>query len=459
MRKPRPVAMTIAGSDSGGGAGIEADLKTFAALGVHGTVALTSVTAQNTFSVKAVYDLPPEAVVGQIEAVHEDMGIDAAKTGMLSNEAIVTAVARTVRRLGFPLVVDPVMVAKSGAPLLRPEALDALKRELLPVATVVTPNVLEAEVLLGRRIASLEDMKEATVDIAATYGPEAVVVKGGHIPGEEVVDVLYHRGEVKLFRAPRVDTYNDHGSGCTFSAAIAAELARGKGVEEAVELAKRFVTTALAYSLPLGKGRGPVNPVAHLEVDAERWRVVENLSRALIVLKRNERLVSTLVPEVGMNIAMALPYPYARSPEDVAAVPGRISAYRGRLVIPRGPAFGASRHVAAVILTAMELDPRYRAAINVAYLSGVEEALERMGLRVSSFDRKEEPPEVRAVEGMTTRWGVRRATEKLGGLVPDAIIDYGWFGKEPVVFLLSPTATEVAERVVRLARELASRTG
>ncbi|MGC8975235.1 MAG: bifunctional hydroxymethylpyrimidine kinase/phosphomethylpyrimidine kinase, partial [Thermoprotei archaeon] len=185
------VAVTIAGSDSGGGAGIEADLKTFASLGVHGTVALTSVTAQNTYEVTAIHDIPPEVVYEQIRVVAEDIGIDAGKTGMLSNSNIIRSVARAVKEFSFPLVVDPVMVAKSGARLLREDAVDALKRELLPHAKVVTPNKAEAEVLSGIEIRSLEDSKLAAKKISEEYSCEAVVVKGGHLESNEAVDVLY----------------------------------------------------------------------------------------------------------------------------------------------------------------------------------------------------------------------------------------------------------------------------
>lgn len=182
-RKVMPTALTIAGSDSGGGAGIQADLKTFAVMGVHGMSAITSITAQNTREVRAIFDLPPEMVLAQIEAVVDDLGVDAAKTGMLSNSGIIGAVARAVDRYGFPLVVDPVMIAKSGAPLLREEAVETLVKELVPRATVITPNRMEAEKLTGLRISSVADAREAAMVIVEELGSEAAVVKGGHIEG------------------------------------------------------------------------------------------------------------------------------------------------------------------------------------------------------------------------------------------------------------------------------------
>ncbi len=256
---PIPRALTIAGSDSGGGAGIEADLKTFTALGVYGMVALTSVTAQNTVAVTGIHDLPPDIVVQQIDAVASDIGVDAAKTGMLSNAAIVEAVADRVAAHGIRnLVVDPVMVAKSGDALLRNDACEALKQRILPLAYVVTPNIPEGEVLAGMAISTPNDVREAAKRIAA-MGPACVLMKGGHLDTEDARDVLYVGGEFYEFIAPRIATKNTHGTGCTYSAAIAAYLARDNEVAEAVELAKRYLTEAIRRSFPIGKGHGPLN--------------------------------------------------------------------------------------------------------------------------------------------------------------------------------------------------------
>ncbi|HEY8393648.1 MAG TPA: bifunctional hydroxymethylpyrimidine kinase/phosphomethylpyrimidine kinase [Thermaerobacter sp.] len=261
-----PRAMTIAGSDSGGGAGIQADLKTFNALRVFGTSALTALTAQNTEGVQGVHLVPPEFVAAQIDAVLDDIGTDAVKTGMLATAEIVSAVAERLaywrRRLGpFPLVVDPVMIAKSGAPLLDEPARATVREVLLPLATVVTPNRHEAQQLTGLRIASLDDARRAAAEIKA-MGPAWVVVKGGHVDedGSEVVDVLYDGREWRELRAERLRTTSTHGTGCTFSAAIAAYLARGEDVPDAVARAKRYITGAIRHAFPLGRGHGPTNP-------------------------------------------------------------------------------------------------------------------------------------------------------------------------------------------------------
>ena len=255
-----PVALTIAGSDSGGGAGIQADLKTFAALGVHGTSAITAITAQNTVDVTDIFELAPEMVRAQVDAVVADIGVDAAKTGMLSSAAIIEAVAAAIEAGHLDrLVVDPVMVAKGGARLLRDDAVATLRKRLLPLALVLTPNLPEAEVLLGHPIEGLEARREAARQLVA-LGPRAVVLKGGHAPGD-AVDVYWDGAELVELSAKRVDTPNTHGSGCAFSAAIAARLAAGRTPLEAVRDAKRFITSAIEFSLEIGHGHGPVNPM------------------------------------------------------------------------------------------------------------------------------------------------------------------------------------------------------
>jgi hydroxymethylpyrimidine/phosphomethylpyrimidine kinase len=254
-------ALTIAGSDSGGGAGIQADLKTFAALGVFGTSAITSVTAQNTVGVQGVHDLPPGFVGRQIDSVVDDIGIDAAKTGMLSNAAIIEVVAEKLRAHRIErLVVDPVMVAKSGAPLLRPDAVEALIDRLLPLARVVTPNIPEAEALSGLTISGIDGMQRAARQIHS-LGPRYVVVKGGHLRGR-AIDLMFDGNDVTELDAERIETPHTHGTGCVFSAAIAAQLAKGNPVPEAVAVAKRFVTAAVRHGFPLGKGHGPTDPIA-----------------------------------------------------------------------------------------------------------------------------------------------------------------------------------------------------
>ena len=259
-----PVAMTVAGSDSGGGAGIQADLKTFAALGVFGASAVTALTAQNTVGVRGVHAVPPEFVVAQIEAVLDDLPVVATKTGMLATADILQAVAKFAAAGRLPqLVVDPVMVSSSGDRLLDPDAERGYIELLLPHAVVVTPNLREAEVLLGRRITTLAEQR-AAAEAIAEFGPLVVVVKGGHgvtdTPGE-AVDVVFDGGHLYELRAPRVETPNNHGSGCSFASATAAGLANGLSTADALSAAKRFVHRAVmgGSGWSLGRGHGPLD--------------------------------------------------------------------------------------------------------------------------------------------------------------------------------------------------------
>ncbi|NHM32589.1 bifunctional hydroxymethylpyrimidine kinase/phosphomethylpyrimidine kinase [Neobacillus terrae] len=256
-------ALTIAGSDSGGGAGIQADLKTFQELGVFGMSALTAVTAQNTLGVQGVYPMSVEAVIQQIDSIGSDLGTDAVKTGMLFSSGIIEAVAGKIKEYGWSnLVVDPVMIAKGGASLLQNEAVNALKKYLLPLAAVVTPNIPEAEVLTGLDISNLEDRKQAAEAIIS-MGAKNVVIKGGHGEEEEAVDLLFDGKEFSYFTSTRLETKNTHGTGCTFAAAITAELAKGTSVKDAVQVAKRFIEAAIRYDLGIGNGHGPTNHWAY----------------------------------------------------------------------------------------------------------------------------------------------------------------------------------------------------
>ena len=253
-------ALTIAGSDSGGGAGIQADLKTFAALGVWGTSAITSITVQNTRGVTGVSDVPADIVAAQVRAVADDIGVDAAKTGMLSRAEIVLAVADEVAAGGVPnLVVDPVFLSKHGHALLREDAVEALRARIVPLATLVTPNLPEAGGLVGCAVSSRDEMRKAADEILA-LGAGAVLVKGGHLAGDAAADWFSDGDREEWLEGERIDTPHTHGTGCVLSGAIAAYLARGEELLEAVRAGKAFVTEAIRHSLAIGGGIGPVDP-------------------------------------------------------------------------------------------------------------------------------------------------------------------------------------------------------
>ncbi|MFE0445751.1 bifunctional hydroxymethylpyrimidine kinase/phosphomethylpyrimidine kinase [Streptomyces fungicidicus] len=252
-----PRVLTVAGSDSGGGAGIQADLKTMLALGVHGMSVLTAVTAQNSLGVQGAWELPVDAVRAQYRSVVDDIGVQAVKTGMLSSAELVETVADLIAGTDAPAVVDPVGVSKHGDPLLAASALDSVRTRLLPVATVATPNLDEVARLTDVRVASEPDMRRAAEAVLA-FGPRWVVIKGGHLPGD-AVDLLTDGSEEHWLRAPRHDNRHTHGTGCTLASAIASELAKGRSVPDAVKAAKAYVTGAIAEGFALGAGIGPVN--------------------------------------------------------------------------------------------------------------------------------------------------------------------------------------------------------
>jgi hydroxymethylpyrimidine/phosphomethylpyrimidine kinase len=256
-----PVALSIAGSDSGGGAGIQADLNTFGALGVFGTTAITAVTVQNTLGVSGFVELPPESVAAQIRAVVEDIGVDAAKTGMLASAHVVEAVADAVEWGGVPsLVVDPVFVSKHGHRLLTEDAIVSMRTRILPIATLVTPNLPEAAGLTDLEVATPDDMQRAGERLLE-LGANAAVVKGGHLEGRGSDDLFVDGGRTEWLRGERLATRNTHGTGCVLSAAIAAHLARGEDLLDAVRAGKRFVTEAIRHAIAIGEGIGPVDPL------------------------------------------------------------------------------------------------------------------------------------------------------------------------------------------------------
>jgi hydroxymethylpyrimidine kinase/phosphomethylpyrimidine kinase len=386
--------------------------------------------------------------VAQLDAVVLDIGVDAAKTGMLHTVDTVRAVAQGIQRHHLRTVVDPVMISKSGARLLRPEAVSAMVKELLPHAEVVTPNAPEASALSGVEVKDEASAQEAAERISR-FGVKAVVVKGGHIPMKgKVTDLLYDHGHVHLFEVEEIESKTTHGTGCTYSSAIVANLANGLAVPEAVALAQQFVNKSIRFGLQLGKGHGPVNPMAGIYAEADKWAVLRNMSAAVAMLEATPE-VTRVMPEVNSNLAMATSY--ALGVDDVAGIPGRIIRVGAGVKSESCPTFGGSRHVANTILVAQSHDPGKRAAMNIRYSEEILATVKRIGLLASAYDRRTEPEEVKKMEGMTTRWGAQEAIRSVGQ-VPDAIYHEGDWGKEAMITILGRDAVEVSERVIRVAR-------
>lgn len=438
-------ALTIAGSDSGGGAGIQADLKTFAALEVHGLSVIASVTAQNTQGVKETFDLEAEFVEDQIDTIMEDFEVEWAKTGMLSNTGIIDAVIDKTEDYGLNLVVDPVMIAASGDSLLQKDALPALK-DLIGKAKLVTPNINEANKLADMKIENVEQMKDAAEKIAR-LGPENILIKGGHLDEPQIHNLLLQKNEFIEFQTRRVPVSNVHGTGCTFSAAITAELAKGSDLPSSVKKAGDFMISTIERRLNLGRGNEIVNPMS------KKWKLATGKGEeAMEVQKAAKRLVDfsgfeKLIPEVGINIAMA---PLnAQRKEDVIGLTGRIVKLDRKPYLTGYPAPGGSEHVANIVLTTMKHNPQYRAAMNIKFSEKILDKCRDLGLEMARFNRREEPPEVNS----TMQWGTERAIENFGD-IPDAIYDEGAIGKEPMIRLLGKRATELSKKAVPITKEL-----
>ncbi len=437
--------LTIAGSDSGGGAGIQADLKVITLLGGFGMSVITALTAQNTVGVQGIHEVPPRFVEEQIDAVLSDIGADAIKTGMLANREIIEVVSRKIRQYKVrQVVVDPVMISKSGASLLRMDARESLIKKLIPMARVVTPNLMEASALAGFKVSSLGGMKKAAHQIHR-MGTKYVVVKGGHLEGK-AVDLFYDGERFREIEGPRIESKHTHGTGCTFASAITTFLARGDSAYEAVQKAKTFITMAIQSGFRLGKGTSPTNPSAFVLREMERYRVVGELKRAVEILKKAE--IGYLIPEVSSNLGYALPF--AEGVEDVAAFPGRIIRFKDSVTTYGDPEFGASRHVSNIILAVMKFDPEYCSAMNIRYSRETVAKLKKKGFLVGQFNRRLEPKRVKAMEGSSLEWGVENILRKMKQ-VPDFIFDEGEVGKEPMIRALGRDPMEVVEKILKAA--------
>jgi hydroxymethylpyrimidine/phosphomethylpyrimidine kinase len=443
-----PVALTVAGSDSGGGAGVQADLKTMEAHGVFGTSVVTAVTAQNTVGVERSHVLPVDEIEAQYRAVDADFDLGAAKTGMLATESVIELVADRLAALDAPTVVDPVMVATSGDRLLDADA-EAAYEALIAEATLVTPNADEAAVLTGIEPTDRKTAREAGEALVA-MGADAALVKGGHIDGDDAVtDTLVDTlpdGEprVRTFEHPRIDTEATHGSGCTLSSAIAAHLAHGETLGYAVEAGTAFMERAVRYSLDVGQGPGAVHHLAALREAADRHRTMTDVAE--VVEAFVDRDVSRLVPEVGMNVVGATAY--AEAVGETAAVEGRITRTFSGVAPNRGVRLGASSHVARFLLAAREFDPDLRFAVNCRFDDETEAATAELDGPVTEYDRDAEPE---AASG-TMGWGARQAFGAVDAddPTPAAVLDRGAVGKEAIIKVVGETPEELGERVFTL---------
>ena len=435
--------MTIAGSDSSGGAGIQADMKTMSALGIYSCTVITAITAQNTLNVDHIFPLSADIIKKQIMSVLSDIPIHAIKIGMVYNNEIITAVSDILKNSKIPIVLDPIISAGTGARLLEQEFLSDFKIKLLRFCDVVTPNIHEAEKLSGIKIKNENDIKKTALKIQK-LGAKNVVVKGGHFKNNDkvIVDtILNERGKFALIKNPRIKIVEMHGSGCNFSAALTAFLAMKFPMVIACLMANKYVHNSIVNTVKIGKGIPVNNPISLMYEESCRYKVIDELANAVDQLTSTKNF-EKLIPESQSNIVYAIPN--ANNIDDVAGVNGRIVKAGDRSVPTSGIKFGASRHVASSILEYMKTNQLVRSALNIKNEKRILDKCNRL-FRVTHYERKWEPKTIKNREGRSISWGVSTALSKN----PDADIIYhtGDIGKEPMIIIFGQNPQEVVDKV------------
>jgi hydroxymethylpyrimidine/phosphomethylpyrimidine kinase len=443
------IGLSIAGSDSGAGAGIQADLKMFSALDVYGCTAITAITAQNTKQVAEILEISPSMVEQQIKSVLEDMRPNAIKIGMVYSSPIIDAVYRSLRKTSkIPIVLDPVLAAGTGAKLLRTEAYKSFVSQLIPLCSLITPNRMEAEKIAEAVIKTDNDAIEAAKKIKK-LGAENVIVKGGHFDSAYVTDVLLDsKGKILKFTNPRLKIKEIHGSGCNFSSAVTAYVAKGLALAEACKMANEYVHTAIKDAVRIGRGLPIANPLSRVYRDASRYHILGELQQAVEEVSMLDGFYR-LVPETQTNFAYALMD--ATDISDVAGVRGRIIKIEKAAAPVSYVKFGASSHVASAIIAYMSVNPDFRSAINIRFGERIVKMCNSL-FSAASYDRTKEPKRIKSREGSSVAWGILAALSK--NPLADVIYHRGDVGKEPMVTLFGRNPAEVVERIKRLLKKL-----
>ena len=447
--------LSIGGSDPGGGAGVQQDVRTFCVLGAYGTFIPTALTAQNSLGIHDIEPLSPSFLEKEINLLLEDIPIRAVKIGMLHNQAIVDAVARALSAYSskIPVVLDPVLASKDKRDLLDKEAMEPLLNKLFPISSVITPNIPEAQAILGMEINDRDDLITASrrlFELASQKASsvfKAVIIKGGHSKKEIVTDLLFTGMEFYEFSGERIHSPHTHGTGCAYSAAIATFIGSGLKIERATALAREFMDLSIRGGFSLGSGIGPVNTQALQKDLYESPMILDRLDAACSLLEESPK-AHNLCPEIQINLGYATPNAVKRS--EVAAFPGRIVRVGKRLKRVKDPRFGASWHISSIILSAMKFDRNIRSAMNIRIDDAFLERAKALGLRVGFFSRGEEPLDIKEIEGSSLSWGVKTAIKASGGIVPDLIYDDGDTGKEPVIRVLGTNPIEVVNKALSL---------
>lgn len=437
--------LTIAGYDPSSGAGVTRDLDTFFSLGCHGLSVPTCFVVQGPRGVRDIHPIPLDQFASMLRVVEEEVAVDGVKIGVLWDVPYIEMISSFLKKLkGKPVVVDPIYAAKNGRKLITEEGLKCLVKKIFPLTTLLTPNLEEASLLTGKKIKTLDDAKNCAKELVR-LGPRAVVVKGGHLEGKPV-DVFFDGKVMFLREKPRINR-QIHGTGCLFSSLLAAFLTNGYPLKEAFLAAEREMEQALErnYSISGEGGYFYSSPSLIKAGLAERWQVVDALRQAAGKLRELNPI--ELIPEVQMNIGYALPQ--AESVEEVAAFPGRISQSQGKILFKGEPQFGASSHVARLILAMMKYFPYLRAGGNMRYDQAYVDKAQKKNYKVVFFDRRKEPPRLKQTEGKSLDFLMESLLKKMGQ-PPDFIYDRGDVGKEPIIRCFGRDPLELLEKIEKI---------
>jgi hydroxymethylpyrimidine/phosphomethylpyrimidine kinase len=442
MQKPN--VLTIAGSDPSGGAGVQADIKSFQCSGAHGLSVITCVTAQNTQGVKQIFPLPLSVIESQIDSVFEDCIISAVKIGMLYNGTIVDLVGKKLTEYQIHPIVDPVIKSTYNEPLSDDSLISSMKKKLLPESLVVTPNIYEASVLSDTDINSVDDMV-AACPILHTFSGEFVVIKGGHLNGKTVVDVIYDGKKIIKISNPRFNRLDIHGSGCNFAALLTSNIASGNTPITAIKLAKQQLWNLFPTKYSPGKGSQVIDYSSAINLPLELSNIhldtAIHLQQTITYLL--EILPSHSIPEVGINICYALPQ--AQTINDICGINGRIITTTNGLSNCGKISFGASKHIAKIVLTVMQHNPQYRSAMNIAYSPETVKKCTKVGLTAAGFSREHEPTSAPS----SMEWGTNHAIIRFGR-IPDIIYDTGSQGKEAMIRILGENPRDMLKKVQKI---------
>ncbi|MEF8847821.1 MAG: bifunctional hydroxymethylpyrimidine kinase/phosphomethylpyrimidine kinase [Candidatus Thermoplasmatota archaeon] len=447
MNKKRKKAITIAGLDPSGGAGILADIKSFNSIKVHGLSVITCITAQNTSRVEEIYKVSLDKVEKQIDVLMKDIKPEAAKTGMLYDQEIVSLVAKKIKRYGIKTVVDPVMESTSGDALSSQGFQKNLREELFPYTYILTPNKLEAEKLSNLKISDIDDMKKSC-KILYSLGPENIYLKGGHLKDKYSTDIFYDGNEFDIFKLPKIKGKKAHGSGCSLSALIAGYFAKSEKTKIAVKKAKYSLWNMIKTGYRPGRGADVLNhSIKAVNEIPKTFQSLEHFKVWLRLKENMEKLIKILpykfIPEVGINFGYAIKK--AKYNNDICAIDGRIIKTKKKPNICNYLRFGGSDHIAKIILTVMHFDKRIRSAINLKYSEENLEKFQSKNFKILSFERKNEPNYSKS----TMEWGTKQVIEEKNQ-IPDIIYDKGSIGKEPMIRLIGENPKRIVEKIKRV---------